>query len=79
LVDRIAAHLLLATATVGGLLVGAALGRFKVLIMVYAAFIILLVGMTAGYAGEVIIGVVATQIGYLGFTLMAAQRRTIST
>jgi hypothetical protein len=52
LVDRTAAHLLLATATVGGLLVGAALGRFKVLIMAYAAFIILLVGMTAGYAGD---------------------------
>jgi hypothetical protein len=63
----------------GGLLVGAALGRFKVLIMVPAALVMLLAGITAGYAGEAIISVVASQVGYIGFALAMAQKRTVST
>jgi hypothetical protein len=79
LVDRIAAHLPIAAAVVGGLLVGAALGRFSVLIMVPAAIALLMIGVAADLVGEAIIGVVAAQVGYLAATLMAAQRRTVST
>jgi hypothetical protein len=68
-------------ATVGGLLFGAVLGlaRLRVMALVPAAVAILLAGMTAGYAGGAVVGLVATQVGYLIATLMAAQRRTVST
>jgi hypothetical protein len=79
LLDRIAAHLPVATATVGGLLVGATLGRFKVLIMVPAAVIILAVGAATDLVGEAVVGVVAIQVGYVGAALAMAQRRTVST
>jgi hypothetical protein len=56
----------------GGPLVGAALSRFEVLALVPAAFIILLVACaTGGFMGEAIIGVVASQVGYLLATLIA--------
>jgi hypothetical protein len=35
--------------------------------------------MATGYIGESVLGVVATQIGYLCATLIAAQRSTVST
>ena len=57
-----------------GLLVGAALGKFKVLILVPVAMLILLVGAATGYVGESVISIVAAQMGYLGSSFVAAQQ-----
>jgi hypothetical protein len=49
------------------------------MVLVPAALVMLLVGATTGYAGEAVIGVVATQVGFLAATLMAAQRSAVTT
>jgi hypothetical protein len=39
-----------------------------------------MIGMAVGLSDEAVVGVVASEVGYVGFALaMAAQRRTVST